>query len=121
MRLYKRRAKKQTAAGTDTSVEDVWPGIGPCPQGVWPSGGSAWLSPSCQGTPLDPLHLRYPGLGLAGGEWVRRSLNTRRDWAAAAAIVHGWEASGQIGVIKVDVPTVEQAADSTLPGVPTIP
>jgi hypothetical protein len=36
--------------------------------------------------------------GSLGGEWVKRSLNTR-DWRAAATIVHGWETSGQIGVI----------------------
>ena len=48
--------------------------------------------------------------GSLGGEWIKRSLNTR-DWSAAAAIVHGWEASGQVGVIKVDIPTVEQAVE----------
>jgi len=49
--------------------------------------------------------------GSLGGEWVKRSLNTR-DWAAAAAQVHGWEASGEIGVVKVDIPTVERAVDA---------
>ena len=49
--------------------------------------------------------------GSLGGEWVKRSLNTR-DWSAAAAIVHGWEASGQIGVVKVDLPTVEKAVEA---------
>jgi site-specific recombinase XerD len=48
--------------------------------------------------------------GSLGGEWIKRSLNTR-DWSAAAAIVHGWEASGQIGVIKPDVPTIERAVE----------
>ena len=46
-----------------------------------------------------------------GGEWVKRSLNTR-DWAAAAAVVHGWEASGQIGVVKLRIPTIDQAIDA---------
>jgi len=46
--------------------------------------------------------------GSLGGQWVKRSLNTR-DWAAASATVHGWEASGEIGVIKQDIPTVTQA------------
>ena len=46
--------------------------------------------------------------GSLGGEWIKRSLNTR-DWSAAAATVHGWEASGQVGVVKLDVPTIEQA------------
>lgn len=45
-----------------------------------------------------------------GGQWVKGSLNMR-DWSAAAGIVHGWEASGQIGVIKADIPTVECAID----------
>lgn len=49
--------------------------------------------------------------GSLGGEWVKRSLNTR-DWAAASAMVHGWEASGQIGVIKADVPTVGRAVEA---------
>ena len=49
--------------------------------------------------------------GSLGGEWIKRSLNTR-SWTAAAATVHGWEASGQIGVVKLDTPTVEQAVDA---------
>lgn len=49
--------------------------------------------------------------GSLGGEWVKRSLNTR-EWSAAAATVHGWEASGQIGVVKVDLPTVEKAVEA---------
>jgi len=49
--------------------------------------------------------------GSLGGQWVKRSLNTR-DWAAAAAVVHGWEASGQIGVVKLDIPTIDQAIDA---------
>src|SRR5262245_15171023 len=41
--------------------------------------------------------------GSLGGQWIKDSLNTR-DWSAAAGIVHGWEASGQIGLVKTDVP-----------------
>lgn len=48
--------------------------------------------------------------GSLGGEWIKRSLNTR-EWSAAAAMVHGWEASGQVGIIKLDVPTVEGAVE----------
>src|SRR5687768_640905 len=51
--------------------------------------------------------------GSLGGQWVKSALNTR-DWSAAAAIAHGWEASGQIGVIKADIPTVAQAVDKYL-------
>jgi integrase/recombinase XerD len=39
---------------------------------------------------------------------MKDSLNTR-DWAVAATIAHGWEASGQAGVIKLDIPTIEKA------------
>ncbi|HKW02308.1 MAG TPA: tyrosine-type recombinase/integrase [Vicinamibacterales bacterium] len=46
--------------------------------------------------------------GSLGGEWIKRSLNTR-EWSAAAAIVHGWEAAGQVGIVKPDIPRVEDA------------
>lgn len=46
--------------------------------------------------------------GSLGGQWVKRALGTR-EWAAAAATIHGWEASGEIGVIKVVAPTIEEA------------
>ncbi len=39
---------------------------------------------------------------------MRRSLDLR-SWEAASALVRGWEASGQVGVIKPDVPTVAEA------------
>lgn len=48
--------------------------------------------------------------GSLGGEWVKRSLNTR-DWSAAAAIVHGWEASGQIGIVKTETPAIDRALE----------
>ncbi|MDP1571031.1 MAG: tyrosine-type recombinase/integrase [Vicinamibacterales bacterium] len=51
--------------------------------------------------------------GSLGGEWIKRSLNTR-DWATAAATVHGWEASGQIGTIKPELPTVRVAVEKFL-------
>ena len=34
-----------------------------------------------------------------------------REWGAAAAIVHGWESSGQIGVVKLGIPTVSRAVE----------
>jgi hypothetical protein len=46
--------------------------------------------------------------GSLGGQWVKRALGTR-EWPAAAATIHGWEASGEIGVIKVVAPTIEEA------------
>jgi hypothetical protein len=51
--------------------------------------------------------------GSLGGDWIKRALNTR-DWSAAAAIVHGWEASGEVGFVKVDIPTIEQAVEQYL-------
>lgn len=86
--------------------------MGPCRQAVSRSGdgthaaartrskGRRWTRCSC-------------GIwvqGSLGGEWVKRSLNTR-DWSAAASIVHGWEASGQIGTIKAEIPTIERALE----------
>lgn len=51
--------------------------------------------------------------GSLGGEWVKRSLNTR-EWATAAATVHGWEASGEIGTVKPELPTVQVAVEKCL-------
>ena len=48
-----------------------------------------------------------------GGEWIKRSLSTR-DWAAAAAIIHGWEASGQIGTVKPELPSIRAAVEQFL-------
>ena len=46
--------------------------------------------------------------GSLGGQWVKRALGTR-EWAAAAATIHGWESSGEIGVVKVVAPSIEDA------------
>ncbi len=46
--------------------------------------------------------------GSLRGEYVRRSLDLR-SWEAASELVRGWEASGQVGVIKPEVPTVSEA------------
>jgi integrase/recombinase XerD len=51
--------------------------------------------------------------GSLGGEWIKKSLNTR-DWAAAAATIHGWEASGQIGTVKAELPTISVAIERFL-------
>ena len=69
------------------------------------------LRPSGQGAAVTRCTCAVWVQGSLGGEWVKRSLNTR-DWAAAAAIVHGWEASGQIGVVKLDIPTIDHAIDA---------
>lgn len=46
--------------------------------------------------------------GSLRGEYVRRSLDLR-SWEAANDLVRGWEASGEVGVIKPEVPTVAEA------------
>ena len=51
--------------------------------------------------------------GSLGGDYVRKALNLR-SWEAAADLVRGWEASGTIGVVKPDVPTVSEAVTKFL-------
>jgi integrase/recombinase XerD len=51
--------------------------------------------------------------GSIGGEAVRRSLNTT-NWTAATTTVQGWQVSGQVGVLKPDVPTIEEAVGKFL-------
>ena len=46
--------------------------------------------------------------GSLRGEYVRRSLDLR-SWEAASELVRGWEASGEVGVVKPEVPTVAEA------------
>lgn len=46
--------------------------------------------------------------GSLRGEYIRRSLNLN-SWEAAADLVRSWEASGQIGVARVEIPTVKEA------------
>ncbi len=46
--------------------------------------------------------------GSLRGEKIRRALDLT-SWEAASDLVTQWNASGQIGVIKVDVPTVDEA------------
>ena len=46
--------------------------------------------------------------GSLRGEYIRKALNLR-SWEAASDLVRGWEASGIIGVVKPDVPTVAEA------------
>jgi integrase len=46
--------------------------------------------------------------GSLRGEYIRKSLDLR-SWEAASDLVRGWEASGEIGVVKPEVPTVKEA------------
>ena len=48
-----------------------------------------------------------------GGEPIRRSLNTT-NWTAASSVVHQWQAAGQIGVLKPEIPTVAEAVGKFL-------
>lgn len=65
--------------------------------------GNSWTRCQC------PIWVQ----GSIGGEAVRRSLNTN-NWTAATATVQGWQISGQVGVLKPDVPTVEEAVGKFL-------
>src|SRR4051794_23469175 len=51
--------------------------------------------------------------GSIGGETIRRSLNTG-NWTAASSIVHQWQSSGRIGVLKPELPTVAAAVAAFL-------
>src|ERR1700680_4183944 len=51
--------------------------------------------------------------GSIGGETIRRSLNTT-NWTAASSVVHQWQAAGQIGVLKPEIPTVAEAVAKVL-------
>ena len=48
--------------------------------------------------------------GSLGGEYLRRSLDLV-SWQAAQDHVRGWEASGEVGVVKADVPNIALAVD----------
>src|SRR5581483_9452626 len=46
--------------------------------------------------------------GSLGGEQVRRSLDLT-SWEAASDLIAKWNAAGQIGAVKVEVPTIAEA------------
>jgi hypothetical protein len=48
--------------------------------------------------------------GSIGREYLRRSLNLR-SWQAARDLVRGWEASGEIGVRRVEIPNINDAVE----------
>ena len=51
--------------------------------------------------------------GSLSGQWVKMSLHTR-NWAAAAKIIHNWEATGKIGEEPPDIPTIKKAVEKYL-------
>jgi integrase/recombinase XerD len=48
--------------------------------------------------------------GSLGKEYVRQSLNLT-VWGAAQERVRGWEASGQVGVVHQNIPTIREAVE----------
>jgi len=51
--------------------------------------------------------------GSLRGEYIRRALNLN-SWEAAADMVRGWEASGEIGVVKAEIPAIREAVEKFL-------
>jgi hypothetical protein len=48
--------------------------------------------------------------GSLRGEYIRKALNLT-SWEAAADLVRGWESSGQIGVVRAEIPTIKEAVE----------
>lgn len=48
--------------------------------------------------------------GTLRGETIKKALDLR-SWQAASDLVKGWEASGEIGVVRPEVPAVEEAVE----------
>ena len=48
--------------------------------------------------------------GSVGGEWIKKSLNVT-SWEAASDLVTAWTASGQIGVVRPDIPPLKEAVE----------
>jgi hypothetical protein len=65
--------------------------------------GNAWTRCQC------PIWVQ----GSIGGEAVRRSLNTT-NWTAASTTVHQWQSSGQVGVLKPELPAIDGAIEKFL-------
>jgi len=48
--------------------------------------------------------------GTLGGESIRKGLDLT-SWTAASELIHGWEASGEIGVRRTEAPPLDEAID----------
>ncbi len=48
--------------------------------------------------------------GTLGGEKIRKALD-QASWEAATELINAWTASGEVGVIKIDAPTIREAVD----------
>ncbi len=53
-----------------------------------------------------PIHV----YGTLGGEKIRKALD-QTSWEAATDLINAWTASGQIGVVRPDLPTIATAVD----------
>lgn len=53
-----------------------------------------------------PIHV----YGTLGGEKIRKALD-QTSWDAATELINAWTASGEVGVIKIDAPTIREAVD----------
>jgi integrase/recombinase XerD len=51
--------------------------------------------------------------GSLGGEWIKKSLNVT-SWEAASDLVTAWTSSGQIGVVRPDIPPLKEAVEKFL-------
>lgn len=51
--------------------------------------------------------------GTLRGEAVKQSLDLR-SWQAASDLIRGWEASGEIGVVRPDIPSAAEAIEKFL-------
>jgi integrase/recombinase XerD len=56
-----------------------------------------------------PIHVE----GSLRGEYIRKALDLT-SWEAASDLVKAWEASGEIGVVKVEAPTIAEAIEKFL-------
>lgn len=48
--------------------------------------------------------------GSLRGEYIKRALDLR-SWQAASDVVRGWDASGEIGVVRLEIPPVSEAVE----------
>src|SRR5688500_4953555 len=56
-----------------------------------------------------PIHV----YGTLAGERIRKSLDLTA-WEAASDLIRDWEATGQIGVVKAETPTITEAVGKCL-------
>jgi integrase/recombinase XerD len=60
--------------------------------------------------PQPEMHVPTWVQGSLAGDYLRRSLDLV-SWEAAQDLVRGWEASGEVGVVKAVVPSIDEAIE----------